>query len=60
MLGTVGRRQWSEAAGGAPLPANHSSAYAPEPRATLITGIAALTTAVLAHLGDLIRRLSAP
>ena len=56
MLGTVGPRQWAAAPGGtaaeklAALPANHSSAYAPDPAPTLRTGIAALTLAARAHL----------
>jgi hippurate hydrolase len=45
MLGTAGPKQW---AGGAPP--NHSSAYAPDPRGTLTTGIAALVLAARAHL----------
>jgi amidohydrolase len=51
MLGTVSPRQWAAAAGAlGTLPGNHSSAYAPHPRATLSTGIAALALAARAHL----------
>jgi amidohydrolase len=56
MLGTVGPRQWAEAPGTtaaeklAALPANHSSAYAPDPVPTLRTGIRALFLAAKAHL----------
>ena len=56
MLGMVGPREWAGTPGGpaeklAALPANHSPFYAPAPRATLATGIAALTLAARAHLG---------
>lgn len=56
MLGTVGTRQWAAAPGStaaaklAALPANHSSAYAPDPAGTLRTGIAAMTLAARTHL----------
>ena len=56
MLGTVGPREWAGTPGGpaaklAALPPNHSPRYAPAPRPTLATGIAALTLAARTHLG---------
>ncbi|HST65117.1 MAG TPA: amidohydrolase [Mycobacteriales bacterium] len=44
MLGSAGRTQWT---GAAP---NHSSGYAPDPKGTLTTGIAALVLAARAQL----------
>jgi hippurate hydrolase len=41
----------SAAAGGPPLPVNHSPLYAPVPEPTIRTGVEALTLAVLAVLG---------
>jgi amidohydrolase len=48
MLGTASPAQWTH--GAAALPANHSSGYAPDPRGTLTTGIAALVLAARTHL----------
>ncbi|WUH90072.1 amidohydrolase [Streptomyces sp. NBC_00433] len=58
MLGGTGPRQWAAAGGPgtdaagrlAALPANHSPLFAPHPRLTLETGIAAMAAAVRAAL----------
>jgi amidohydrolase len=55
MLGTVGPREWASTPGApaeklATLPPNHSPLFAPAPRPTLATGIAALTLAARSHL----------
>lgn len=51
-LGTVSPERWAEAkAGGRPLPATHSDAYAPVPQPTIQTGVLAMTLAVLDVVG---------
>ncbi|MFF5445565.1 amidohydrolase [Streptomyces sp. NPDC012888] len=57
MLGVTGPAAWARAAGTsaaaklAALPANHSPAFAPDPRTALPAGVRALAAAALARLG---------